>query len=162
MTKIVDRCYNYGIKIEKMKYIDCTGKNGTIERFEYKIEFNRLENTWIFRVYSLETKTDEFFEFQVKKIDDRTVKVIVMSHHGDPAYVGKGIAERILEEAYRVLNLKIISSSTSSKHEIFDNEWMTEDAFNFWERMQKKGKAYFDNKNKVFCYSATGIRIPIP
>ena len=150
MTKMADNCYNYGIK--KMEYIYCIGKNGTTERFKYRIEFNELENKWIFRVYSLEIKTDEFFEFQLKKVNDRTVKVIMMSHQGDPAYVGKGIAERILEEAHRVLNFKIISSSTSSKHYIFDNEWMTEDAFNFWERMQEKGKAYFDNKNKVFCY----------
>jgi len=135
-----------------MNYIDCAGKSGIIERFKYKIEFNEIENVWIFRVYSLETRTNEFFEFQLKNVDDRTAKVIMMSHHGDPAYVGKGIAERILEEGYRILNINIISSSISNSHKIFNNEWMTEDAFKFWERLQSKGMAYFDSKNKVFCY----------
>jgi hypothetical protein len=135
-----------------MKYIKCKGRDGIEEIFIYNMKYNSIEKTWIFLVYSITCNTDEFFEFQVKEVNKTTVKVIMMHHHNDSAYIAKGISEKMIEEAQKVLGREVISSTNSKEHKKFKNEYITEGAIKVWKRLERIGKAIWDDGNKVFRY----------
>jgi hypothetical protein len=134
--------------------IDCKGKDGTIVTFEYESEQKDfLDGTeWVFRIYPLDKRMPDFFEFCITRIDEKTGKVTMMHHHNQSEYRAKGIPERMIEEAHKVLKLQIISSTNSKTHKVLVNEYITESAKKVWERLVDRGKAFFDNQRKVYIY----------
>lgn len=137
-----------------MTKIECITKDGSIETFQYESEKQIClgRNDWIFRVHPIGGKVFDFFEFSVTQIDENIGKVTMMSHNSQPELIAKGIPERMIEEAYKILELEIISSTTSANHKILENEYITESAVKVWKRLVKRGNAYFDSENKVYRY----------
>ena len=135
-----------------MKKIECIGKDKITKTFEYELEERSFlsHREWIFRVYPLVRKSLEFFEFSLTEIDDKTAKVAMMNHHNQPEYIAQGIPERMIEEAYEVLGIQIISSTNSEKHQKLPNEYITIGAVKVWERLVSKGKAYFNEEERVY------------
>jgi hypothetical protein len=140
--------------IGKRFIIECIGRNGKEEKFLYSVDYNESEETWIYRVYSIESSTKEFFEFHVRRINETTGKVVMMIHHNVEAYIAKGIPERMIEEAHTVLNLEIMSSTNSEENKMFENEYITDEAKKVWKRLLDKGKAFWDENDRVFYFKA--------
>jgi hypothetical protein len=138
-----------------MVIIDCLTREGLIRTFQYEKEHRRLldRDEWIFRVFPLDKNAADWFEFTVTQIDEKTGKVTMMNNNNQPALSAKGIPERMIEEANKVLGLEIISSTNSPEAKVLDNEYITQDAVKVWQRLVKRGKALYDAEHKVFWYT---------
>jgi hypothetical protein len=53
----------------------------------------------------------EFFELSVCEVDEKIVRVVMMHHHNEEAYVAKGIPDALIPEIARVLDSRVGGAS---------------------------------------------------
>jgi hypothetical protein len=132
----------------------CTDSHGNEHQFLYSIEESEENGhlKWIFRVMSVDLQANDWYEFAVTKIDNSTGKVTVMNNRNMIQYRGKGITEKLIDEASKVLGLTIISSTNISEAKTLETEWRTEPATKIWERLKAKGIASHDDQTDIYTY----------
>jgi hypothetical protein len=132
----------------------CTDSEGNENQFLYSIE--ELEEDghvkWIFKVMPADLQATDWYEFAVTKIDDSTGKVTLMNNRNMIQYKGKGITEKLIDEASKLLNMTIISSTSVSGAKSLATEWRTEAATKIWERLKAKGAASHDKQSDIYTY----------
>lgn len=128
-----------------MPIFQCVDKHGNQRGFEYTIVLNGNEVT--FRVTNIPPlPTGEFFDLKVEHIDAAHVRIVMLHHHYEPAYVGKGIPDALLPIASRELGKAVQSSPTSSAGAIY----RTDAATRMWKRLEAKGMATYDSQTDVY------------
>jgi hypothetical protein len=132
----------------------CADSDGNENEFLYSLEESEENGhvKWIFRVMPADMQATDWYEFAVTKIDDSTGKVTVMNNRNMIQYKGKGITEKLIEEASKVLDITIISSTNVSDAKSLSTEWRTEPATKIWERLKSKGNASHDQQRDIYTY----------
>lgn len=132
----------------------CTDSDGNENQFLYSIEESEENGyvKWIFRVIPADMQAADWYEFAVTKIDESTGKVTVMDNRNMIQYRGKGITEKLIDEASEVLDMTIISSTNVSGAKSLETEWRTEPATKIWERLKAKGTASHDKQTDIYTY----------
>ena len=130
-----------------MGQITCTGKDGIIRTFDYKVE-NSPSNKWIFRVTNIPPlKNDEFFELAVVEVDNLTVQVVMANHFNIKEYAAKGIPEALLPAVKTILRREVESSpSKSTTGDIY----RTNAATNYWKRLCQSSGANYDQTRDIY------------
>ncbi|HXB42738.1 MAG TPA: hypothetical protein VNV85_01710, partial [Puia sp.] len=59
---------------------------------------------------------------------------------------------RMIEEASKILGLKIISSSNNPYFKLAANEWRAPGADKAWQRLIDRGKAKYDSTQDIYVY----------
>lgn len=131
--------------------IDSTGKENLFcYSMEESEEQGRLK--WVFKVMPSDLRAADWYEFAVTKINDTTGKVTVMENRNMIEYRGMGITERLIDEANRVLNLTIISSTNNPEGTSLAIEWRSDPATKIWERLKAKGRANHNKETDIYTY----------
>ncbi len=132
--------------------IICIDRNGSENRFKYSIEktTEKGNNTWFFRIQPVDIIVDEDFEFEITQIGENIGKVTQMFHHFKEEYIAKGVPEKMIEEANRILNLNIISSTNKEESKLLSTEWRTTEAEKVWIRLYAQGKAKYDPNSEIY------------
>lgn len=130
----------------------CTDSDGNENQFLYSIEESEENGhvKWIFSVMPADLQATDWYEFVVTKINDSTGKVTVMDNRNMIQYRGKGITEKLIDEASKVLDMTIISSTNVSVAKSLTTEWRTKTATKIWERLKAKGTASHDEQTDIY------------
>ncbi len=137
------------------KEIICVDKDGVEHIFKYSLNESEEDgNTkYIFHVMPKDLNAKDWFEFAITMIDDKKGKITVMNNRSMSEYVGKGIPDKLIEEASCVLSISISSSSNNARYKNFDPEWRTSDADKVWRRLISKNKASYDKNKDTYYYN---------
>ncbi|WP_279214938.1 hypothetical protein [Achromobacter mucicolens] len=92
---------------------------------------------------SHESVSNEFFEFILKPLNDRSHMVMMINAHG--VFRGWGIPDAILPFAASYLSTEIHSSPTMTPE-----SWRTPAATKVWERLVSVGKAEYNKATDTF------------
>lgn len=134
--------------------IICTDRNGNQNQFKYSI--NKSEENgkvkWIFRVMPFDLNANDWFEFAITVINPTVGKITVMDNRNMVEYRGKGITEKMIEEAANVLGLTIISSTNNSQKKLLSTEWRTPAADVIWERLIAQGRATYNTEDDIYTF----------
>jgi len=135
-----------------MTTIICTGNDNVARTFEYEHIFNDSEAVpyHLFRVFSL-PKSNDFYSMEISKSLNGKFIITSIANNSDPALKGKGITEKMIQEARTILGQSIWSSSNRG-HKFFETEWRSEPATKIWERLVKKKLASYDPINDRYCF----------
>ncbi|MBK7762044.1 MAG: hypothetical protein IPI46_01560 [Bacteroidetes bacterium] len=134
--------------------IICTDRNGIQNQFKYSIEESEENGKvkWIFRVMPFDLISTDWFEFAITVINPTIGKVTVMDNRNMVQYRGKGITEKMIEEAANVLELTIISSTNNPQNKSLSTEWRTPAADIIWERLKGKGLATYNTEADIYTF----------
>jgi hypothetical protein len=134
--------------------IVCTDKNGNQNQFKYcrdKSEENgRIK--WVFRVMPFDLNATDWFEFAITVISPTFGKVTLMNNRNMVQYRGKGITERMIQEAANVLGLTIISSTNIPQKKSLSTEFRSSAADVIWERLKAKGHATYSQEDDIYTF----------
>lgn len=130
-----------------MAQIVCTGRDGVQRSFMYWHEYDASLQVWDFYVSTDPLPTSgEVFNLTVQRLNDSTARSVMMRHHGEPAYVEKGIPEALLLEIKTVLGLTIESSPRCEAPGVYRNDHATK----VWDRLLKQNLAQYDQSRTVY------------
>jgi len=134
--------------------IICTDRNGIQNKFKYSIEESEENGKvkWIFRVMPFDLNAADWFDFAITVINTNIGKVTVMDNRNMIQYRGKGITEKMIEEAANVLGLTIISSSNNPQKKSLSPEWRSPAADVIWERLKVKGRATYNQEDDIYTF----------
>ena len=121
--------------------IVCTDKNGVPNLFKYSMDESKENGKvqWTFSIMPFDLNANDWFEFAITLIDDKVGKVTVMTNRNLDIYRGKGIPEKMIEEAAKVLGFKIISSTNKDDKKSLSTESRSTAADKIWERLTQLG-----------------------
>lgn len=134
--------------------IICTDRNGIQNQFKYSIEESEENGKvkWIFRVMPFDLIATDWFEFAITVINPTIGKVTVMDNRNMVQYRGKGITEKMIEEAANVLGLTIISSTNNPQKKSLLTEWRTPAADIIWGRLITQGRATYNEQDDIYTF----------
>ena len=134
--------------------IICTDRNGIQNQFKYSIEESEENGKvkWIFRVMPFDLIATDWFEFAITVINPTIGKVTVMDNRNMVQNKGKGITEKMIEEAVNVLGLTIISSTNNPQKKSLSTEWRTPAADIIWERLITQGRATYNEQDDIYTF----------
>jgi hypothetical protein len=132
----------------------CTDKDGIMNLFKYALKESEDDGraVWVFYVLPHDLKAPDFFEFAITMVGVNLGKVTMMKNRDLKEYVGKGITERMIEEASTVLDIQICSSTNNPDKKVFKTEWRTEPATKIWERLRVRGRATYSVEDDIYTY----------
>lgn len=132
--------------------IKCIGKGGCSSTFYYKYSLNTLKQIeHRLTIFASNDYSDrDFFELIAKETDDKKLKIISINKNDDFLYGAKGIPDSAIPELIKLTGFGVISSSNIRTKET--NEFRTEDATKFWDRLVKKGNATYDPAKDLYIY----------
>ena len=145
-----------------MEKIKCFDKDNTVKYFVYSVEKgeppeyeDREEEKeyqkWSFKVMMPNNTNDsQWFDFEVTEVDDNIGKVTVMNHNNYSNFKGKGIPDKMIEEASGLLEKTIISSSNNANFKLSETEFRSLDATKVWERLVTQGKARYNEDEDIY------------
>ena len=76
-----------------------------------------------------------------------------MNHYNIVEYKAKGIPDKLIEEATKILNVTIKSSSNNPEFQVFPNEFRTDSATKVWKRLVAKNQAAYDERMDIYTYN---------
>lgn len=126
-----------------------TDINGNKCTFQYIIEQGDIlnEGTVNFKVYAVPKNDYEWFSYKFQRVDENTLKGMVMTVNGNSDFRKKGIPERIIEIAQEIYNVNVISSSLSPN----PPDYLVGPSKNAWERLcNQNPNAKVDVENDCF------------
>lgn len=124
-----------------MTPITCIGHDGEPREFQFRHEFNQLDNTWDFQVHTVPPlATGGFYEYRVRVLGDGSFQSIWMGSHGAPEFRAMGVSDAIILEAARVLGSPIFSSPALGE----PGEFRQPGATKVWQRLVNSGHAIYD------------------
>lgn len=134
--------------------ITCIDRDGNPNQFKYSLEKSERGGMveWTFRVMPFDSAVNDWFEFVVTVISSTVGKVTMMTNNNMAEYKGKGIPEKMIEEAAHVLKLTIISSTNKSVKKLPPSEFRTIAATKVWERLREKGQALYDEEEDIYTF----------
>jgi hypothetical protein len=135
--------------------IVCTDRNGNQNLFKYSLDESDEDGNakWIFRVMPFDLNATDWFEFGITVINPTIGKVTMMNNRNMVQYKGKGITEKLIEEAANVLGLTIISSTNNPKTKSLLTEWRSEAAGVIWKRLINQGLASFNEQEDIYTFT---------
>jgi hypothetical protein len=134
--------------------IICIDKNGLQNQFKYSMDESEENGKvkWVFRVMPLDLNATDWFEFAITVINPTIGKVTVMDNRNMVEYRGKGITEKMIEEAANVLGLTIISSTNNPQKKSLSTEWRTPAADIIWGRLITQGRATYNEQDDIYTF----------
>lgn len=132
--------------------IICTDRNGNQNPFKYTMDESEESGKvkWIFRVMPYDLNATDWFEFAITVTNPTVGKITVMDNRNLVQYRGKGITEKMIEEAAYVLRLTIISSTNNPQKKSLSTEWRTPAADIIWERLRAKSLATYNAEDDIY------------
>jgi hypothetical protein len=134
--------------------IKCTDRNGSPSQFKYSMDESEEEGNvkWVFRVMPFDLNASDWYEFAITVINPTVGKVTVMDNRDLVQYRGKGITEKMIEEAANVLGLTVISSTNKSQKKLLLTEWRTPAATKIWNRLLDQGRATYNEEDDIYTF----------
>lgn len=134
--------------------IICIDRNGDQNSFKYSMEKSDEDEKvkWIFRIIPYDLIATDWFEFAITVINPTVGKITVMDNRNMKQYRGKGITEKMIEEAANVLGLTIISSTNNPQKKSLSTEWRTPAADIIWDRLITKGRATYNEQDDIYTF----------
>jgi hypothetical protein len=134
--------------------IVCTDRNGNQNTFKYSMDESEESGKvkWVFRVMPYDLNATDWFEFAITVINPTIGKITVMDNRNMVQYRGKGITEKMIDEAANVLELTIISSTNNPQKKSLSPEWRTPAADVIWERLRTKGLATYNAEDDIYTF----------
>lgn len=134
--------------------IICTDRNGNQNRFKYSMNESEENGNvkWVFRVMPFDLNANDWYEFAITVVNPTVGKVTVMDNRNKIEYRGKGISEKMIEEAANVLGLTIISSTNNPEKKSLSIEWRTPAADVIWERLIAQGRATYNTEDDIYTF----------
>ncbi len=134
--------------------IICIDRNGNQNPFKYSMDESEEGGKvkWVFRVMPHDLNAADWFEFAITVINPTVGKITVMDNRNMVQYRGKGITEKMIEEAANVLGLTIISSTNNPQKMSLSTEWRTPAADIIWGRLITQGRATYNEQDDIYTF----------
>ena len=134
--------------------IICIDRNGNQNPFKYSMDESEESGKvkWVFRVMPHDLNAADWFEFAITVINPTVGKITVMDNRNMVQYRGKGITEKLIEEAANVLGLTIISSTNNPLKKSLSTEWRTPAADIIWGRLITQGRATYNEQDDIYTF----------
>ena len=133
--------------------ITCVGKDGVQRTFYYNYtEPQLLNKDYRLTIYASSNYSDpDFFELVATPKGSKELKIISITRNNDNLYGAKGIPDSAIPELIKLSGLGVCSSS--QKYPTDPNEFRTDDATKFWERLRNNSNATYDQTTDVYRYT---------
>lgn len=130
----------------KMKTIQCTGRDEIVRTFSVDESYQSLNGKWTYRVQTIPPLADNAaFELRVEEIDSQTVRVVAAFHDGRTEYAAMGIPDALLPVIKDKLQKNVESSPPQD-----GRDYRTCAATKYWKRLLIAGKATHDEAEDVY------------
>ena len=131
-----------------MSQISCRGRDGIVRDFEYRVEHNRTDGQWTYRVTTIPPPAGgDFFELRVVELDESAVRVVMANHFYKEEYSAMGIPEALLPVVKAELGRAVESSPSQGP---VAGIYRADSATKYWERLCKLGGATYDSSTDIF------------
>ncbi len=133
--------------------ITCVGKDEVQRTFYYNYtEPQLVDNDYRLTIYASSDYSDtDFFELVATPKGSNELKIISITKNNDSLYGAKGIPDSAIPELMVLSGMGVCSSS--QKYPTDSNEYRTDDATNFWERLKNNNNATYDKATDVYKYT---------